>query len=330
MKLKSMLQASLSVGQILAIWGTLLIGGTGQADLGPFITADEAHKIFSATEKKNVQWVFADSEKDFSKSHIPNSVVAYAHDLYYLDDVKKCKGLPQCEATAYTFIGKKLGIDANTEVIVYDSGIGVNASGAWFFLTLYGHKNVKILDGGLASWTAKQFPAESGEPKPPKAEKTFAGSVQWTMMIPREEVLKATTDSTHYLILDARHTIEEYTGKTLLSGLQGPGKESNVARGGFIPTAVFSPWTKYAGNKSGEPNKPTLKDPAELQKQLEKLKKNGFDPNKTVISYCHVGLGRGSFQYLALKSAGHNNVKLYLGSWHEWGNDPKLPLGKTE
>ena len=62
------------------------------------------------------------------------------------------------------------------------------------------------------------------------------------------------------------------------------------------------------------------------QKQLEKLKKNGYDPKKTVISYCHVGLGRGSFQYLALRQAGVKNVKVYVGSWDEWGNDPSLPL----
>ena len=99
-----------------------------------------------------------------------------------------------------------------------------------------------------------------------------------------------------------------------------------MKRGGAIPGAVFSPWSKYAGNKDGQADKPTLKDQADLAKQLEKLKKNGYDPAKTVISYCHVGLGRGSFQYLALQKAGHENVKVYVGSWDEWGNDPSLPL----
>ncbi len=77
---------------------------------------------------------------------------------------------------------------------------------------------------------------------------------------------------------------------------------------------------------TGVADKPTLKDDAELQKQLEKLKKNGYDPSKTVISYCHVGLGRGSFQYLALRHAGVKNVKVYVGSWGQWGEDPSLPL----
>jgi thiosulfate/3-mercaptopyruvate sulfurtransferase len=136
-------------------------------------------------------------------------------------------------------------------------------------------------------------------------------------------------DQSKYLILDSRHNLDEFTGKQLLSGLNSPGKEITVARGGSIPNAVFSPWTKYAGNKNGDANKNTLKDVPELQKQLEKLKKNGYDASKTVITYCHIGLGRGSFQYLALKKAGHDKTKLYIGSWQEWGNNPSLPLGKS-
>ena len=88
---------------------------------------------------------------------------------------------------------------------------------------------------------------------------------------------KATSDPAHYLILDSRHNLDEFTGKTLLPALAAPGKEETVKRGGAIPGAVFSPWSKYAGNKDGEADKPTLKDAAELSKQLEKLKKNGYD-----------------------------------------------------
>lgn len=291
-----------------------------------FVSADEAHALLA---NSSVRFIFADGEKDFEKGHIPNSVNAYAHDLSYLDDVVKCKGLPMCEATAFNYIGRELGVDDRTQVIVYDAGMGVNASGAWFFLRLYGHSNVRILDGGIAQWQAKGYSLEKGGAQKPAA-KTYQGSVRWEMIAARPEVERAIKDQEHYLIVDARHTIEEYTGKNLLPGLKAPGKEITVARGGFIPTAVFSPWTKYAGNKGAEPNKPTLKDNAELGKQLEKLKKNGYDLKKTVISYCHVGLGRGSFQYLAMTRAGHKNTKVYVGSWNEWGNTPSLPIGKSD
>lgn len=298
----------------------LLAAGAGRA--GELISADEAKGLLG---KPGVRFVFAGSDKDFEKEHIPGSTSAYAHDLHLLDDVRACKGLPMCEPRAAKVIGEQLGLDAGTKVVVYDVGHGVDASGNWFFLTLYGVKDVRILDGGLATWKAHGGAVEAGPPAK-VAAKSFTPAVQWKMIASVEEVKKAAGDSAHYLILDARHSLDEYTGKTLLGALSGPGREETVRRGGAIPNAVFSPWSKYAGNKSGEADKPTLKDAAELGKQLEKLRKNGYDPAKTVISYCHVGLGRGSFQYLALKKAGHKNVKLYVGSWDEWGNDASLPL----
>jgi thiosulfate/3-mercaptopyruvate sulfurtransferase len=287
-----------------------------------FVGHDEARGLVG---KPTVRFVYADSDKEFTKGHIPGSVVAFAHDLHYLDDVKACKGLPMCEPRAAKFIGETLGIDAGTDVVVYDGGAGANASGAWFFLKLYGVKKVRILDGGLATWKAHGGAVEAGPPAK-VAAKAFTPAVDWTMIASVDEVKKASADSAHYLLLDARHTLDEFTGKTLLGALAAPDKEETVKRGGAIPGAVFSPWSKYAGNKDGQADKPTLKDQAELSKQLEKLKKNGYAPGKTVISYCHVGLGRGSFQYLALKKAGHQNVKVYVGSWDEWGNDASLPL----
>jgi thiosulfate/3-mercaptopyruvate sulfurtransferase len=275
--------------------------------------------------KPGVRFVWADSEKEFTKAHVPGSVVAFAHDLHWLDDVKACQGLPMCEPHAAKLIGEELGIGADTEVVVYDLGPGANASGTWFFLKLYGVKKVRILDGGLATWKAHGGPVEPGQPaKVPAA--AFTPVVDRTMIATVDEVKKATGDAAHYLILDARHTLDEYSGKTLQTAMASADDEITVKRGGAIPGAVFSPWSKYAGNKDGQADKPTLKDAAELQKQLEKLKKNGYAPDKTVISYCHVGLGRGSFQYLALKRAGHQAVKVYIGSWDEWGNDPSLPL----
>jgi thiosulfate/3-mercaptopyruvate sulfurtransferase len=287
-----------------------------------FISAAEALTLVG---KPGVRFIASDGEKDFEKGHLPGAVEAFAHDLQYLDDVRACKGLPMCEATAYDFIGKELGVDAATQVVVYDGGMGVNASGVWFFLTLYGHRNVRILESGLAAWKAKGGSLEEGKGSK-VAPKTFKGEVQWKMIASRADVEAAIKDPSKYVLLDARHKLEEYTGKELLGGMKGPGKEVPVARGGAIPTAIFSPWTKYAGNKDAEADKPILKDAKDLQKQLEKLKKNGYDPGKTVISYCHVGLGRGSFQYLALLKAGHANTRLYVGGWNEWGNTPELPL----
>ncbi len=298
----------------------VLAAGAGRA--GELVSVDEAKALLG---KPGVRFVFGGTDKDFEKEHIPGSATAYSHDLHLLEDIRACKGLPMCEPRAAKVIGEQLGLDAATRVVVYDVGHGVDASGEWFFLTLYGVKDVRILDGGLATWKARGGAVEAGPPAK-AAPKAFTPSVQWSMIAPVDEVKKASSDPAHYLLLDARHNLDEYTGKTLLSAMAAPGKDEAVRRGGAIPGAVFSPFTKYAGNKGAEANKPTFKDDAELKKQVQKLEKNGYAPSKTVISYCHVGLGRGSFQYLALRQAGVKNVKVYIGSWDEWGNDPSLPL----
>jgi thiosulfate/3-mercaptopyruvate sulfurtransferase len=288
-----------------------------------FIGAGEAKALLG---KPDVVFVCSEPEKNCAAESIAGSVFAYSHDLQFLDDVKACKGLPMCEPHAAAVFGA-LGIDGNTRVIAYDAGIGVNASGTWFLLRLYGHDKVQILDGGLATWK-KSGGAVSKGPSAKATPKTFVPKVRTEMIATVDEVKRATADPANYLIVDARHNLDEYIGKTLQVSMKAPGKEVTVPRGGHIPNAVFSPWTKYAGNKSGEPDKPTLRDAPDLKKQLDKLKKNGYAAEKTVISYCHVGIGRGSFQYMALQRAGHQKVKVYVGSWSEWGSDQSLPLAE--
>ncbi len=288
------------------------------------ISVKEAKELLG---KPGVRFIFSDGDKSWVEGHIPGSVHAFAHDIHYLRDVKKCDGLPMCEGVAAKFIGS-LGIDSETEVIAYDDGRGSNASGVWFYLKLYGVKKVRMLDGGFVTWKKMGFPVEEGAGSK-VAAKSFKVKVDRSMVATKSEILVA-IKSGGALLLDARHRLDEYNGKNLGSALISPGKEITVARGGFIPGAIFSPWTKYAGNKKGKANKHLFKKESKLKKQLKKLKKRGFSKDKTVISYCHVGLGRGTFQYAAMLMAGHTKSKVYVGSWNEWGNDSSLPLGKMK
>ncbi|MCB9737897.1 MAG: sulfurtransferase [Deltaproteobacteria bacterium] len=271
--------------------------------------------------KENVVFVYAGSKAAYDKGHIPGSVNAFAHDMQYLDDVQKCEGLPMCPENAAKFIGG-LGIGNDTQVIAYEDGKGVNESGVWFFLTLYGHKNVKMMEGGTVGWEAAGGKLDTAEVTPKAA--TFAPAVNKDMVATRAEVEVATKGG-GALLLDARHTLPEYTGTDLKDGMKNATEHVTVKRGGHIPGAVFSPWTKYAGNKGGGAEGEMFRPTDKLRKQLSKLGKKGYAPDKTMVTYCHVGLGRSTFQYLGLRLAGHDKAKVYVGSWSEWGNSD-LPV----
>jgi len=298
------------------------------------IWVDDAKKVF---DSKGAVFVSGDSDKMFKSGHIPGSAHAFGHDLHYLNDIKKCKGLPMCVPTAEKFIGS-LGIDNNTKVITYDDGRGPNASAVWYFLWLYGIDGLsgqnRMMDGGFKTWQKKGYPVETGEGTKP-APKTFKAHVNWDILATKDEVLKAVEDikkngkKSKYFILDARR-FQEYVGKKLLEALEAPGKHEQVKRGGHIPGAVFFEWKKVAGNANGKPGKHIFKKVKKLKKVFfKKLKKKGFDANTdTLITYCHVGTGRGSFIFAAAKYIGIKKAKVYIGSWDEWGNDPSLPLEK--
>ena len=302
---------------VASIFSGSALAGVSAADT--FISAVDAKALLGTP---NVVFVHAGTAASFKAGHIRGSSHAFSHDMQYLDDVQSCGGMPMCEANAEAYIGA-LGIDNNTQVIAYEDGKGVNESGIWFFLLAYGHDNVQIMTGGTVDWAAAGFPLETGPASAP-TPKSFDAKPDPSMVATLADV-KAASGGNGTIILDARHDLKEYTGQTLKEGMKNAKEQITVTRGGHIPGAIFSPWSKYAGNKSAMAGKPVFKSVEALKKSIGRLAKRGYTPTSQVITYCHVGLGRGSFQYLGMKLAGHENVKLYMGSWSEYGNSD-LPL----
>jgi len=110
------------------------------------ISPEEAVKLIG---KPNVMFVSGDSEDVYKLGHIKGSVEMYAHHLHHSDGMGNmhCDPLFRCVDDAEAYIGSK-GIDNDTMVIAYDDYKGPNATGVYHFFYSYGHKNVKILNGG--------------------------------------------------------------------------------------------------------------------------------------------------------------------------------------
>lgn len=193
------------------------------------------------------------------------------------------------------------GVDATTPVVVYDEHSGVRAARAFWFLEHFGHPSVRLLDGGVNAWTAAGLPLTRDVAPPAKSDWT---GIRDPRTIATWKHVKDAIGKPDAVILDTRSD-EEYEG-TLV----------RARRGGAIPGAVHIEWTKNLA-ESGE-----FKPAAELKEMYAAA---GVTPDREVIAYCQGGY-RASNSYLALRLLGYPRVRMYIGSWKEWGDREDLPI----
>jgi len=193
------------------------------------------------------------------------------------------------------------GVDATTPVVVYDEHSGVRAARAFWFLEHFGHPSVRVLDGGFNAWTAAGLTVTRDAAPPPKSE--WTGRRDERTLATWKDV-KSAIDRDDVVIVDTR-TDEEHEG-TLV----------RARRGGAVPGAVHIEWTRNLSD-SGE-----FKNADELKKMYTDA---GVTPDREVITYCQGGY-RAANSYLALRLLGYPRVRMYIGSWKEWGDREDLPI----
>ena len=198
----------------------------------------------------------------------------------------------------------RAGIDSGTRVVVYDSSGGLWAARLFWILDYYGHKKASLLNGGLVKWMTER--REVTTEIPPSMRTIFTG-------VPHPEKL-ATMDWIEerlgregMVILDAR-SHDEYIGKNVRS-----------ARGGHIPGAVNLDWVKTI---TGEQK--TFLPYKELRNLVFST---GARRHNEMVTYCQTGV-RGAHLYFVLKLLRYENVRLYDGSWQEWGSTGSTPAEK--
>ena len=206
------------------------------------------------------------------------------------------------------------GISPSDTVILYgDNNNWFAAYGYWLF-KLYGHKDVRLMNGGRKKWELEGRPFTAEVPAP-KRSSYHAARPDGSLRARREDIFKILSGKPASLV-DVRSP-DEFTGKVIAP----PGMTETAQRGGHIPGAANIPWAK-AVNEDG-----TFKSYEELS-SLYGAK--GLRPNKETVAYCRIG-ERSSHTWFVLKYLlGFDKVSNYDGSWTEWGNLVDAPIEKGE
>lgn len=254
--------------------------------------------------RPNIRVVDGRANRAYRTGHIPGAVNIFFSDVANLQSRKK-NGFPHYVSEAERIFGAA-GIDADTTVIVYDGGHGPVASGVWFALEFFGHKKVRVLNGGLRKWVAEGWPLDKDAVQVKK--KKFVAKPSPEKVVTGAWLLK-NLDSKDITIIDTR-SLEEYNGTKVFWG---------VDRGGHVPGAKLLNWKELMGEVE------TFKSPGEIK---DILAKHGITRDTKVVTYCHQGIGRSTDLALAMRLLGYDNALEYTGSWQEWSNDAKFPVEK--
>lgn len=208
----------------------------------------------------------------------------------------------------------KSGIGNDTTVVLYGDNNNWFAAYALWQLKYYGHKDVRLMNGGRKKWELEGRSFTTDAPKV-SATQYKASNPDDSVRAKRDLIFDVLKNKNAYLV-DVRSP-DEFSGKVIAP----PGMSETAQRGGHIPGAISFPWSK-AANEDG-----TFKSYDDL---VSLLGAQGVRPGRDAVAYCRIG-ERSSHTWFVLKYLlGFDNVRNYDGSWTEWGNLVDAPIEKAE
>ncbi len=205
------------------------------------------------------------------------------------------------------------GIGPDTTIVLYGDNNNWFAAWAYWQLKLYGHRDVRILDGGRRYWLDNGMPVTVDVPAYPETGYQLP-EPDFSLRAFRDDILPR-LDDPGLALVDVRSPAE-FSGEVIAP----PGMTETAQRGGHIPGAASIPWAQTVREDG------TFKSPEELQ-ALYAAK--GVTPDKDVIAYCRIG-ERSSHSWFVLRELlGYERVRNYDGSWTEWGSMVGVPIERS-
>ncbi|WP_405588886.1 sulfurtransferase [Streptomyces sp. NBC_01190] len=266
----------------------------------PIISAAELAEIVGRTAMLDVRYRMGGppGPDEYAKGHLPGArYVDLDAELAAPPGARGRHPLP--DPADFTAAMRRAGVDQDRDVVVYDDWNGWGSARAWWLLRWAGHRRVRVLDGGLAAWTAAGQPLSTEEPAPGEGDFTASPGA-----MPLLDADRAAELARRGVLLDARAP-ERYRGET----------EPIDPVAGHIPGAVNAPTTDNVAPDG------RFRPAADLAARFTAL---GADPAAEVGVYCGSGVS-AAHEVLALATAGVP-AALYVGSWSEWTTDPTRPV----
>lgn len=248
--------------------------------------------LLSVLNDEETVLIDARSYPDYAAGHIPGAVNLPLFSFHWTDS--SSDGIESFAVQTARLLSMA-GVDKDRRVVFYDETSGMLAARGVWLLAYLSHPDARMLDGGIRKWRLEGKPVEtrSNAFRP----SVFDAAPDSSLIAGFEYVLDRIGRVT---MVDAR-SADEYHGTAL-----------RTARGGHIPLALNIDWRENL-TKEG-----TFKG-MEALSQVYRI-----DRSAEVITYCH-GAYRAANSFLALRILGFERVRVYLGSWAEWGNMLNLP-----
>jgi thiosulfate/3-mercaptopyruvate sulfurtransferase len=202
------------------------------------------------------------------------------------------------------------GITRDSTVVFYGDRNNWWATYALWVFSLFGHADVRILDGGRAKWVAEGREMTTDKATPAPAEYPVVERDDAAIRAFKDDVLAHLGKP----MVDVRSP-GEYSGE-LLHMPDYP--QEGAVRGGHIPGAASVPWARAAAEDA------TFRTRAELEAIYQQ--EQGLSPSDDVVAYCRIGERSSHTWFVLTHLLGFDRVRNYDGSWTEWGNAVRVPI----